>query len=147
MKLIKGFTLIELLVVIAIIGVLSTLLVANFGAARERARDAQRKADLRNLQTALRLYYNDYGHYPVGTGTIEGCDDGTISCDWGGSWTTTSQTYMSVMPEDPNPTEDYDYQSAGTTDYTLTACLENTSDERCGATCTSGSGCEYKVSP
>jgi len=65
----SAFTLIELLVVMALIGTLATLLLANFNAARERARDAQRKSDLRNIQTALRLYYNDYGIFPDNSGT------------------------------------------------------------------------------
>ena len=61
----KGFTLVELLVVISLIGILSTLVIANLNSARERARDAQRKSDLRNIQTALRLYYNDNAGYPA----------------------------------------------------------------------------------
>jgi general secretion pathway protein G len=55
----KGFTLIELLVVIAIIGMLSALLVPNFMGARERARDAQRKSDLKQIQKALEMYRQD----------------------------------------------------------------------------------------
>ena len=60
----KGFTLIELLVVVSLLGVLATLVIANLNSARERTRDATRKSDLRNIQTALRLYYNDKGTYP-----------------------------------------------------------------------------------
>ena len=55
----KGFTLVELLIVVAIIGILSTLLMANFIGVRQRARDAQRKADLRQIQSALELYRSD----------------------------------------------------------------------------------------
>ncbi|MBI2195693.1 MAG: type II secretion system protein [Candidatus Levybacteria bacterium] len=60
----KGFTLVELLIVIAIIGVLTTLLMANFIGVRQRARDAQRKSDLRQIQSALELYRSDQGSYP-----------------------------------------------------------------------------------
>ncbi len=62
-----GFTLIELLVVISIIGILATLLIANLGGIRERARDAQRKNDLNQIQKALEMYKNsqDPPTYPA----------------------------------------------------------------------------------
>lgn len=62
----KGFTLIELLVVVAIIGMLSSVVLASLNSARANARDATRKQDLRQIQTALELYYNANGSYPVG---------------------------------------------------------------------------------
>ena len=55
----KGFTLIELLVVVGIIGILTALVTVNLQGARERARDAQRKGDLDQVQKALELYKND----------------------------------------------------------------------------------------
>src|SRR3990170_6159474 len=55
----KAFTLIEVLVVIGIIGMLTVLSVANFMSARERAKDAQRKSDLKQIQNALELYKMD----------------------------------------------------------------------------------------
>ena len=60
-----AFTLIELLVVIAIIGVLSTLSIVALGNARTKSRDARRVADVKQIATALELYYNDNGNYPV----------------------------------------------------------------------------------
>jgi len=60
----KGFTLIELLVVVAIIGLLSTLSILALNTARARARDAKRVADVKQIQTALEMYYNDAGVYP-----------------------------------------------------------------------------------
>jgi prepilin-type N-terminal cleavage/methylation domain-containing protein len=60
----KGFTLIELLVVIAIIGILSSVVLASLNTAKSKARDAVRKSDLSQIQTALELYYNTYGGYP-----------------------------------------------------------------------------------
>ncbi len=57
-KKINGFTLVELLVVIAIIGILSSLSVVSLNSARGRARDAQRYNDLRQLFTAMTLYYD-----------------------------------------------------------------------------------------
>jgi len=60
----NGFTLIELLVVIFILGILAALIISNLQGARQRARDTSKKAELNNLKTALRLYYNDYQRYP-----------------------------------------------------------------------------------
>ena len=61
----KGFTLIELLVVIAIIGLLSTLAVVALGSARLKARDAKRVSDLKQIQTALELYYMHTRQYRI----------------------------------------------------------------------------------
>lgn len=60
----SGFTLIELLVVIAIISLLSTIVMASVTETRARARDAQRVSDMRQMMTALELYYQDHGKFP-----------------------------------------------------------------------------------
>jgi len=118
----KGFTLVELLIVIAIIGVLSALLMANFIGVRQRARDAQRKADLRQIQSALELFRSDTGNYP---GSLE----------FGGQLTNTDQpdnntVYMQKVPLDPiNNGYPYTYTSDGSS-YYLAACLENASDSQ-----------------
>lgn len=136
-KLYSGFTLIELLVTISIIAIISTVLLANFNAARERGRDAQRKADLKNISTALRLYYNDYGAYPASgaganLGKIVGCTQSIpapFTCEYGSRWSIDGKTLMSTLPKDPLPSQAYSYLQVDLDDYTLTACLENPSDE------------------
>jgi general secretion pathway protein G len=111
-----GFTLIELLVVISIIGILATLVAANLNSARGRARDAERKSDLRNISTALRLYYNDKGSYPT-------------AFTFSGSFVNGSTTYMATVPNDPLPSQNYLYTQTNSGDgFTLNACLENASD-------------------
>lgn len=128
----KGFTLIELLVVISLIGILATLVLANMNSARERARDATRKSDLRNMQTALRLYYNDNGRYPAGTSTMTACGNGAspTACAYGSSWSRNNIVYMSILPADPLTTQSYVYTYINDDDYTIRACLENRSDSK-----------------
>jgi prepilin-type N-terminal cleavage/methylation domain-containing protein len=60
----KAFTLIELLVVIAIIGLLATISIVALSNARSRARDARRLSDIKQLQTAIEMYYQYNGYYP-----------------------------------------------------------------------------------
>lgn len=60
----KGFTLIELLVVVAIIGVLASIVLSSLSQSRLAARDAKRISLLRNIETALELYYLDHQGYP-----------------------------------------------------------------------------------
>ena len=60
----SGFTLIELLVVISIIGLLASVVLISLNSARQKSRDAKRIADVKQLATALELYFNDYGGYP-----------------------------------------------------------------------------------
>lgn len=63
MKITRGFTLIELLVVIAIIGVLSSVVLASLGTARNRAKDAAIKAAVRQMAAAAQLEYTQTGSY------------------------------------------------------------------------------------
>ncbi len=81
-----GFTLVELLIVMALITVLAAIGIVSFRGAQNRARDAQRKADLRQYQTALEVYANDNdGFYPyhataVGASTTLCADLGLADC-------------------------------------------------------------------
>lgn len=91
-----GFTLIELLVVIVIIGILATLATVTLSSARGKARDARRVSDVKQIQTALELYYNDAGGYPL---TVDGPTAGT-AFSYGGV------TYMAKVPGNASPYND-----------------------------------------
>ena len=124
----KGFTLIELLVVIAIIGLLSTLAVVALTGARSKARDARRLSDIKQIQTALDLYYADNNEYPT-------------AITFGGGFKAGDPpiTYMGLVPTNPTPVTDgacseigaeYDYYQHGEgVSYYITYCIGNKTGE------------------
>lgn len=121
----NGFTLIELLVVISIIGVLAAVLLVNFVGVRERAADAAKKNNLRQLKTALRLYYNDYQVYPGASGTlIAGCGANHVTaCQIGEPFAVGTTVYTSEVPADAAY-----YAPAGGAAFLLVTPLDNASD-------------------
>jgi prepilin-type processing-associated H-X9-DG protein/prepilin-type N-terminal cleavage/methylation domain-containing protein len=77
-----GFTLVELLVVIAIISLLILLLLPAVNAAREAARNAQCKNNIRQLALAIVNYEGVRGHFPVSQ-TASGVSRRNGSCEPG----------------------------------------------------------------
>ncbi len=114
----RGFTLIELLIVVSIIGILATLLLVNFIGIRQRARDASRKSDLKQIQSSLELYRSDQGVYAL---SLPSCGSSFQSPDG-------NTTYIQKIPCDPLGSP-YTYSSNGNT-YSIIACLENISDSQ-----------------
>jgi len=158
-KIFRGFTLIELLVVIVILGVLVTIGLTSFISSQARGRDTKRKSDLKQISTALELYYSDYGVYPTdSSGKILGCPSsgaGT-ACVWGSTtteFTDGKTTYMRIVPADPSDGYNYYYRTvtvgSANQGFQLFARLENTKDQSlitpaysCGGTANS---CNFAI--
>ncbi|PIS42307.1 MAG: hypothetical protein COT24_04570 [Candidatus Kerfeldbacteria bacterium CG08_land_8_20_14_0_20_40_16] len=131
----KGFTLIELLVVIAIIGLLATIAVVALNSARTSSRDAKRIADVRQVQTGLEMYFNQFASYPTCTSIQE------VSAMTGAACTSNGlTTYISGITNINDPTSstggctpaqatrcDYSYLNSGATDYSIYFSLEQAS--------------------
>ncbi len=116
----KGFTLIELLVVIAIIGVLAAVIIASINSARARGRDAQRVSDIRQLSTALELYYNSNGFVYPAKGPAFTANPSVL----------VTQGFIPKIPTDPSTGSNYLYFGLGSgagacTGYHLGATMES----------------------
>jgi type II secretion system protein G len=138
----RGFTLIELLVVVAIIGLLASIILVSLNTARKKGRDARRIGDLKEIQTALELYYSDHNNYPVATTQASAVT----------ALTALSPTYISTLTDDPlGGSYHYVYLSTtGGTFYCLGSIIEGTAP---GSSCNttslgaSLSGVQYSVGP
>lgn len=113
---VAGFTLIELIIVFAILGALASIFIINFPASQRRARDTQRRSDIKQYQTALEVYANKTtgNVYPTGSGAMTGyC--GTLN--------------LTTCPDDAKAPPSYQYQSGGSnTRYVVWGELEQPDD-------------------
>ena len=118
----KAFTLVEMVVVIAVIGILTTIAVVAVQNSRRGVRDAKRVADIKQIQTALKLYYNNVGSYPE-----------LASITASNSIQYNGIVYMSDFPQAPTPADgdcnssnnEYAYLPIGTNNlsYQISFCL------------------------
>ena len=114
-----GFTLVELLIVMSILGVLATMIASGFRSSQARGRDVQRKSDLKQIASALEIYYSDYSKYPDSLPAV------------GEDLTDNKTVYMKTLPDDPVSSQDYYYRvvdSPLNQKFQLFAKLENSQD-------------------
>lgn len=105
----KGFTLVELLVVIAIIGILAAIVIVNLVTAQEKAQNAQAEAYGRNAATALAMYDDDEGGFPLDTAWSAG---GVLTGP------TSGETYIAAFSFPGSTSGTYDCDDSA--DYSLT---------------------------
>jgi len=110
----QNFTLIELLVVVSIIGILAAMLMPTLGKARERARQAQCKNNLKQIGAAFNMYADDNGGRLPNSWTVSADDHlapeyidmqiftcPSVTANPGGDYTYYG---MGKKLSDPNPT-------------------------------------------
>jgi type II secretion system protein G len=124
----RGFTLIELLVVISIISLLSTLAVVSLNSTRAKSRDAKRVTDIKQIQTALELYYSSANAYPGNaTASILGVATNTTACLGSSGFATGTAScgsvYMGQVPRDPGANS-YSYTRPSASSYQIVFTLE-----------------------
>jgi type II secretion system protein G len=123
----KGFTLIELLVVIAIIGLLASIVLVSLNSARAKARDTKRQSDIKQIQTAEEMYFDDQGHYLSQTG--DACSDSATHTGCTGAYPTAIGTFISPVPKDPSNTTTYYYRFKANNTATSAYCVIAASTE------------------
>lgn len=112
----------ELMVVVGIIGMLIAALAFPLSAAREKARDRSRLADLGQIEFALAAYVNTHGTYIEsicadgfkidGSNTVvslKDAGDETGSCSEGANILDFMESFLGSIPGDPKGPDDPEY--------------------------------------
>lgn len=61
----RGFTIVELLIVIVVIGILAALVIVTYNGIQQKARDTERKTDVKAVQGQLEAYWANNAKYPT----------------------------------------------------------------------------------
>ena len=70
----SGFTIVELLIVIVVIGILAALVIVTYNGIQQKARDTERKTDIKAVQGQLEAYWANNAKYP----TLANLNDATF---------------------------------------------------------------------
>lgn len=111
-------------------GILAGALIIYINPTRQiqKARDAQRKQDLKQILTGIEFYRNSHGRYPEPNRQMiwSVANYGNSLVDNPLSPTT---TYIQNVPKDPSTGRDYFYWADSATNvFSLTSCIENVTD-------------------
>ena len=77
-----GFTLIELMVVVIVLAALAGMLIPNLVDKPDRMKEEIVLADLRSIDTMVKLYRVENGEYPSGLAELQGEFDNDLNDPW-----------------------------------------------------------------
>ena len=97
----KSFKFIEGVIVVLVVSGLFLFTLNQFDLARKKARDVQRRNDLRSMARTILSYYNDYGKFPAET---------VINNLWGKEFNDQGYIYMKVVPKENYFDKEYCYK-------------------------------------
>lgn len=117
----KGFTLVELVVVLVILGVLVALAVPRFTASASKAKETTFCSNVRTIKSQLELYKMTTGSYPTTASFVDSFlenenyfESAPINPYTGTAFTATTELEGTDLGY-------FNYESAGTTTYTITS--------------------------
>ena len=129
----RGFTIVELLIVIVVIGILAALVVVTYNGIQQKARDTERKTDIKALHGQLEAYQAQNGKYPTlanmndavwRSTNMKGLDAAALQDPKGAAQTLVAAPAANAYAYAVTPAACDNGAGGDCTSYTLTATLE-----------------------